>query len=108
MSDLFFVHEEAALSNPNTTRDGRKRAKMELGMMVRMSDVLLLQLQLIFCSSAGTRRRDTRFIHDQNKAVLGHSQCSSSLPWHHVIEQEILGLLQTHFPPTDLRQYVSI
>jgi len=26
---------KAALSNPNTTRDGRKRAKMELGMMGR-------------------------------------------------------------------------
>jgi hypothetical protein len=31
------AHEEAALSNPNTTREGRKRAKMELKLMVPMT-----------------------------------------------------------------------
>jgi hypothetical protein len=51
--------EEAALANPNTTRDGRKRAKMELKMMVCITGILNLYLLMFRSVGRGVATKHT-------------------------------------------------
>jgi len=81
---------KSALSNPNTTRDGRRHAKRELRRMVSFDPTACLGMANAdatrLVTFVGSGRRDPRSSYDQDQAVpwdQEHAQAQDSRTLHH-------------------------